>query len=854
MAQDHKRELSPDELLKKLLTSFGEDPEEDGEEQLTIEDSAQMVREQSRPKVYRVKADKQEQEVSPEKEPDIDKEELERQIRRAELFVAGMRESKDSDDSDKEEQDFEIKEDRTMLKKNREDVKDAEIPPAEKEEREEEKEPVRAEAAPEQEVCLDKEPVTEERRFFRKKKNKKKRHEEVVQEAVQNPVPEEPEAFDDTEQDVLEPEQERVVTAKEKMTEREHADEKDIGIAMLFGDKKELEDAIGAEELRLRERSLEGDATAETVKEEYVSADQNGRFFKKLRTAYTVVNVRLLFAVLAFLAVAFLEIGMPILVQGGASLQMLVGPFLEEIFNHPVMTALAGMQVTMLLAAVGYKELFAGFRAVGSGRSAPQIYFAALFSVTLLYEFGLIFCHNVQAPFYNLPLALAALMAVLFTRMNISRTVLSFKIVSSKRPKYAVTHRTSGDAALEREVFGQYLDEYTGVFGVGQTAFVKNFAKRNAREPRYKSSVMIVAAVAVLTGIVFCVLGYQFSGQSTGSGKLLSALVMAMQAVLFCIPVSAFVTYALPFYKASKKAFRMESAIIGEFSLEEYADANVVSFDDKEIFPAKNVKVRSLKLYGDTRIDHVLFGAASVFHRLGGPLDEVFGVATKESGYTDKVELLEVVCGGVEAAVDGELVCVGNGQFMRQKGLLSSIDPDDTALEMEGTISVMYLSIGSELAAKMYIEYVADKEVEGIMASLYKAGICIGIRTLDPNIDDRMFAMHADLSKYPVKVLRMDGERRQSCYDTLDSGVVSKKNVKSLLKTLSFCRRVLQVIRTNTVIKILSVLAGIGVSALILYMSYAGKIAGVYEINSLWIVLYQLCWTLPALIISLIFV
>ncbi|MBQ8399503.1 MAG: hypothetical protein IJX08_05970, partial [Clostridia bacterium] len=154
MAQDHKRELSPDELLKKLLTSFGEDPEEDGEEQLTIEDSAQMVREQSRPKVYRVKADKQEQEVSPEKEPDIDKEELERQIRRAELFVAGMRESKDSDDSDKEEQDFEIKEDRTMLKKNREDVKDAEIPPAEKEEREEEKEPVRAEAAPEQEVCL----------------------------------------------------------------------------------------------------------------------------------------------------------------------------------------------------------------------------------------------------------------------------------------------------------------------------------------------------------------------------------------------------------------------------------------------------------------------------------------------------------------------------------------------------------------------------------------------------------------------------------------------------------------------------------------------------------------------------
>jgi cation transport ATPase len=394
------------------------------------------------------------------------------------------------------------------------------------------------------------------------------------------------------------------------------------------------------------------------------------------------------------------------------------------------------------------------------------------------------------------------------------------------------------------------MTEKAGIFGVCKTDFVKNFAKRSAREPRYKSIAVILASVAAVVGVIFFVLGYYFAEENA----FLSGLVMAIQSVLLCIPASAFVIYALPFYKASQKAYHLDSAIVGEFSLEEYADATVISFDDKEVFPARNVKVHSLKLFGDTRIDHVLFGAASVFHRIGGPLDEVFGVATRESGYSDKVDVLEAAPGGIEAAVDGELVRIGNARYMRAKGLLSAVDPDDTALEMQGEIMVMYLSIGDKLAAKMYITYSADKEIEDIMESLYKAGMCIGIRTLDPNIDDQMIAAHADLANYPVKVLRTDRKTEDFYSEKTESGVVSKKNVRSLLKTLTFCRKVLQVIRTGTVIKVLSMLAGVGVAALILYMSLTGKIGGVYEINSLWIALYQICWLLPAALISLIFV
>ena len=279
----------------------------------------------------------------------------------------------------------------------------------------------------------------------------------------------------------------------------------------------------------------------------------------------------------------------------------------------------------------------------------------------------------------------------------------------------------------------------------------------------------------------------------------------------------------------------------------------MISFDDKEVFPAKNVKVRSLKLFGDSRIDHVLFGAASVFRKLGGPLDEVFAAATGETGYTDDVDILEVEKNGVEAAVKGTRVYVGSAEFMRSRSLLSGVEPEDEAMEMEGKIKIMYLAIGGELASKMYVEYKADAEIRGIMESLYKSGMCIGIRTLDPNIDDRMLRHHVELNKFPVKVLRMSGAEEKKTEKSMDSGVVSRKGVKELLKALASCRRVLQVIRTNSMIKALGLAAGIGVSILILVLVHAGKVGGIYEVGSVWAVLYQIIWMLPTALVALLF-
>ena len=926
MAEEKNKDLTTEELLKKLMENFGEEAPKSGGEQLTIDD----VTEKSTHKVYRCRNGKKEEAPgeAPEGMPDDEVSEmLLKSIRDAERFASGMKETeeepekpeepegraKDTAETEDEEPAEELpavafepsdipnpEKDRMAAEKVLVQTEKAEEP--EKRFEEEPEEPFAGvqekPAEPETEKDGREESEPEEVLFRSGAESPDLQKEEAgvtaeeeseelqeLQEPQEPEEPEEPEKSEESqepqeteepelifprraEQPVFrEPEQTALQEPEEKAGERgseipeeeapeepagkeEKLDENEVNLMMIFEMENDLEKKLGKEEVRKLRSRIEGDAKAESVEEEYESPAQNERFFAKYRKAYRLLGMRSVFCWILFLLAAVFEVGVTFF---KGNIEGLLSPAFRSFVFNPVNLALLGMQVTLLIGAASYKEVLNGFRAIGSGRAVPEVFLSLQAVFTLLYEIGLLICHNVNGRLFNMPLALMALVAVSFTRTNLKRNLFSFKIVSSRKPKYVITGRKGKETTLEKEAFGEYVSDGAGIYGVGKTEFVSGFAKRSAKEPKYKGMTGILAAIVVVVGLVFFVLGYYFSPSESFRLKLLSALGMCILSVSFCMPVSAFITYSLPFYKASKRAFADESAVVGEFSLEEYSDATVISFDDKEVFPAKNVKVRSLKLFGDSRIDHVLFGAASVFRKLGGPLDEVFAAATGETGYTDDVDILEVEKNGVEAAVKGTRVYVGSAEFMRSRSLLSGVEPEDEAMEMEGKIKIMYLAIGGELASKMYVEYKADAEIRGIMESLYKSGMCIGIRTLDPNIDDRMLRRHVELNKYPVKVLRMSGAEEKKTEKSMDSGVVSRKGVKELLKALASCRRVLQVIRTNSMIKALGLAAGIGVSILILVLVHAGKVGGIYEVGSVWAVLYQIIWMLPTALVALLF-
>ena len=348
----------------------------------------------------------------------------------------------------------------------------------------------------------------------------------------------------------------------------------------------------------------------------------------------------------------------------------------------------------------------------------------------------------------------------------------------------------------------------------------------------------VLISVAVALGLVFFIV-------ATVVHDVKTAFSFGYLAFLLSVPCCSILSFALPFYRASKKAFDDGSAIIGEISLDEYAHANTLSFDDKDVFPSYGVRVKSIKVFGENRIDMVLYNAASVFKKIGGPLADVFDTATHDLGNSEDMEIIDIAKDGIESLIDGRHVYIGKASYVKAKGYVPTVEPEDDDLETSGEASIMYMVIDDDVAAKMYVQYTIDPDFEYALRSLYKAGICIGIKTLDPNVDDKLLGSKVKITKYPVRILRCNSlEEATTAQDEADSGVVSKNGPRSLLSAFVLCSKVLLANKTNITVKVLSVAFSVVLMAFFLIF---GKIVA---IPSLFVALYQIFWMVPVFLFS----
>lgn len=186
---------------------------------------------------------------------------------------------------------------------------------------------------------------------------------------------------------------------------------------------------------------------------------------------------------------------------------------------------------------------------------------------------------------YNLPLAVCAVAAILYTKLNERRELMAFRVISSKKKKFVITHGNSGESSLEKTAFREYIDENDEIFGVGRTHFVEDFVRRSETPGTLSGVLGILLPAALIAAAVFFALGYYRAGGSSFSENLATAMSASQVCLSFLLPSCSFAVYALPFYKAATESYRADAAIVGDAAFEEYADAAVISFNDEEVFP-----------------------------------------------------------------------------------------------------------------------------------------------------------------------------------------------------------------------------------------------------------------------------
>ncbi len=617
----------------------------------------------------------------------------------------------------------------------------------------------------------------------------------------------------------------------------EEIDQTDLNLMIAFGMSEELKDAVGEEKaveieddiIKKHEETAQMQAVSNIV--EFTSREQADEILNTYKSKYYTLIIRIAAAFALLIGIFLIE---------NFSLLGLNLPEFMRPTSYPMVYAMIDLQLIVLCGALAVRQIINGVKSLIALKPLPESLTAFAVAISIIYTFIVALIAPMQGfGLYNLPVAFAVLLSLVYEFLNVRREVLSFNVVSSKRKKFVVTPVSDATESLEREIFRDFVPADSKIIRVGKADFVDGFFARCESDAASKPIIGIMMPVVVILSILFMILAF------IRTGSAYQAFTSAFVTAAITLPLTSFVIYSYPFYKASKDAFDCDSAIVGEASLAEYSDSSVISFEDKEVFPSGGVKVTSIKVYGNNRIDEIIYSLASAFIKVGGPLADVFSQATHDLGHSEDVELIEVDDDGFTVTIDDILVYIGKSSYMEKKDYDPPFDAEGRRLEQNGNIGVLYVAYAGQLAAKVYVQYTIDSEFESILAQLYKTGLCVGIKSFDPNIDDLLLAKKIKAMKYPVKVIRAKTvEDIPHTVERCDSGIVSRRSVKSLLKTVAACERVSRVIKTSLIVKVLAML--IGVVVMIFINAFGDKAT----ISSLYLTLYQLFWTIPVFLIS----
>ncbi len=629
----------------------------------------------------------------------------------------------------------------------------------------------------------------------------------------------------------------------------ENMDDFDLNIMLALGMEEELEESIGAEKVSEFVEKQQDDIAKVTnlnreraaLDYEYTTKSQVREVIEAYQMAYRNSKIKMIFAaVLTFILMLF-ECHTSFGIE-------LTGAFDPTVY--PIVYIMVAFQLLLLVAAPAAKSLYNGICDFFRGKPGPESIAAFALLINIVYTIVVCFVNGygeVGLVTFNFPIAVGFILLYIYEFINYRREIYSFSIVSSKKPKYALQSLTMADSRLEYDAFSDMMEEDDdaediGVLKVECADFVNDYFLRTNRYPSGRKFIgFIIPAVLIIAAVFFA---YKYS-----AGTLYDGMKAALTSALLCLPVSVFYMFSHPFYVANQKAHEEESTIIGEGSAEEYADAAVISFDDKNVFPSTNVNVRAINVFGNNRIDRVLYYAASTFCTVGGPLSDVFDLATRDIGYSNDVKLLRTLPGLLEVEVDGSVVAFGTIDALENAGVTIpkplETHRNDT---FEPTVCVMYMVHDGKFVARMLISYIVDTDFEFIIKQLDKSGMFIGMKTFDPNITEQFLGSQIKLAAYPIRVIRCKSlDDRTKVSDVTGSGLVSKDSPKAVLQTVSLCEKVLHARSINTMILIISLFVSLLVSALSILF-------GALTLSPLFIAIYATVWCIPMFIVSKIII
>lgn len=645
-------------------------------------------------------------------------------------------------------------------------------------------------------------------------------YEALGKKVVESGIPDEPE---DDAQLSLFPEETDVEPLRTEM------DETDLNLRLAFD---MMQDGDRGEEPVRKERVRTG-RTKERPLLLYTNRSQNveigGKLLRERRLALLRLGLCLLAGVLLFWVEFSGSDGLfgSLLSRGSAGLRLYV---------------LLDLQALFLCALAVLPTLVRGVRGLFARKLVPESLLVCGLVCMAVYAGVLVAGEPAvdSLRLYGLPLGFCALCAAASDLLAASQNFHAFRVVSSKRPKYVA--EKAENVTKESEAFGRYLYEDSEIYTVRRADFVDGFTERVSARPKYYDLLHFLTPALLLLACALCGILLWRGARADEAFRAFAAVVA------FATPSAVFFLISLPLASATRKGKKCSGGFIGGNIAEEYAMASALSFADTEVFPPSMVNITSVKTYGDYRIDKVIPDVARVFAYLGGPLARV--TARMIDGAIEKptsARVIENVADGICVAIDGRHIFLGKRSYLRRYRFDAPVDQGDDGYE-SGVGSVMYVVIDEQLAAKFYVRYRVNPRFDQLLQDLYRAGMCLGVKTMDPNITNELVNASVRFRKCPISVLKQDSpDEIAGNTARAAGGVVCSSSLHNFLRMFSLCDRVRHVTRCNAIVSVVSMLLSV---AAVGFLALTGDLAAFGAGRAL---LFQCCWQVPVWVLSGLF-
>lgn len=518
-----------------------------------------------------------------------------------------------------------------------------------------------------------------------------------------------------------------------------------------------------------------GDKIEDSDKREYTALSQRESFIDKILDSIMGVKIRFFtsaaLAIILLIAENLFLFGVDIPTIIGMQSQRGAMAILDLIF------------VTCLYM-LALPEVIRSFKCLIAKKATPELYLSVLLIINTAYAVLCAFYAGPKYPLFGVLFAVLSVMAIGASYFTKSAEHSAFTLVSQNGEKRVMDIKYTRE--LEREniaLDGIVKEHVSKTVRFFRTTFISGFFGRSSKTSENPKNVVLTLCVALGVGVVGGVIAYFFPG------GIISAISTFALVFSLAVPTFSVLSHKLPYLAVTEELKKENTAIIGEEAVLNYAGADVIAFDDTEVFGQEDVNLQRIMLYGkNENLSKALKEMSALFQKVGGPLDVLFSGSLDRKcppAYNTFVEE-----DGVSGEIDFCPVCAGTLDYMIRHRIEIPEEEMKQNAKNSATTRVIYAAENGEVFAKFFIRYSFSEEFSMILPALMEEQITPLIYTRDPNINSEFIkTLTAGNDKIRVIKKRISPTDDSTVYRRINSGGVVLGDKMNAITSLLLAKR-----------------------------------------------------------------